>query len=145
MVEFEILSSHLHMARWHEAKIEQHTQDLDALQEASAKLKERLAALDQVLILVKEGLHISVFNSYQCLSLSPGGSPCNLLSLQALFLCPCQCSFGMDCGMNHQQWPASNVQGIPLCPGGCPISHRGASPTATPSRERRCLAQPGRE
>lgn len=55
MVEFEILSSHLHMARWHEAKIEQHTQDLDALQEASAKLKERLAALDQVLILVKEG------------------------------------------------------------------------------------------
>ncbi len=49
MVVFEILSSHLHMARWHEAKIEQHTQDLDALQEASAKLKERLAALDQVL------------------------------------------------------------------------------------------------
>lgn len=48
MVVFEILSSHLHMARWHEAKIDQHTQDLEALQEATAKIKERLLALDQV-------------------------------------------------------------------------------------------------
>lgn len=47
MVVFEILSSHLHMARWHEAKIDQHTQDLEALQEAIAKTRERLAALDQ--------------------------------------------------------------------------------------------------
>ena len=48
MVVFEILSSHLHMARWHEAKIDQHTHDLEALQEAGAKMRERLLALDQV-------------------------------------------------------------------------------------------------
>ena len=48
MVVFEILSSHLHMARWHEAKIDQHTHDLEALQEAGAKMSERLLALDQV-------------------------------------------------------------------------------------------------
>ena len=51
MVVFEILSSHLHMTRWHEAKIDQHTHDLEALQEAGAKLRERLQALDQVSIL----------------------------------------------------------------------------------------------
>ena len=48
MVVFEILSSHLHMARWHEAKIDQHTRDLEALHEAGAKMRERLLALDQV-------------------------------------------------------------------------------------------------
>ena len=45
MVVFEILSSHLHMARWHEAKIEQHTHDLDAIQAAGAKMRERLSLL----------------------------------------------------------------------------------------------------
>ena len=82
MVVFEILSSHLHMARWHEAKIEQHTQDLNALQEASAKLKERLAALDQVLILVEEG-SISIcllpFNACPC---HPG--------VHLAICCPCR-------------------------------------------------------
>lgn len=48
MVVFEILSSHLHMARWHEAKIDQHTHDLEALHEAGAKMRERLLALDHV-------------------------------------------------------------------------------------------------
>ena len=48
MVVFEILSSHLHMSRWHEAKIDQHTHDLEALQEAAAKMRERLQSLDQV-------------------------------------------------------------------------------------------------
>ena len=32
MVVFEILASHHHMARWHEARIEQHEHDLEALQ-----------------------------------------------------------------------------------------------------------------
>ena len=45
MVVFEILSSHLHMARWHEARIEQHTRDLDAIQAAGAKMRERLSLL----------------------------------------------------------------------------------------------------
>ena len=45
MVVFEILSSHLHMARWHEARIEQHTRDLDAIQAAGARMRERLSLL----------------------------------------------------------------------------------------------------
>ena len=45
MVVFEILSSHLHMARWHEARIEQHTHDLGAIQAAGAKMRERLSLL----------------------------------------------------------------------------------------------------
>ena len=82
MVVFEILSSHLHMARWHEAKIEQHTQDLDALQEASARLKERLAALDQVLILVKEG------GVSRC-SLPFSACPCHP-GVHLAICCPCR-------------------------------------------------------
>ena len=46
MVVFEILSSHLHMARWHEAKIEQHTRNLESIQAAGAKMRERLLLLD---------------------------------------------------------------------------------------------------
>ena len=47
MVVFEILSSHLHMARWLEAKIEQHTHELDSIQAAGAKMRERLLLLDK--------------------------------------------------------------------------------------------------
>ena len=35
------------MARWHEARIEQHTHDLDAIQAAGAKMRERLSLLGQ--------------------------------------------------------------------------------------------------
>lgn len=46
MVVFEILASHHHMARWHEARIEQHERDLEALQAQDQELQARMAALE---------------------------------------------------------------------------------------------------
>lgn len=47
MVVFEILSSHYHMSRWHEERIEQHTTDMEALHTAGLSLRERIDALVQ--------------------------------------------------------------------------------------------------
>ena len=47
MVVFEILSSHYHMSRWHEERIEQHTADMEALHTAGLSLRERIDALVQ--------------------------------------------------------------------------------------------------
>ncbi len=47
MVIFEILSSHHHMLRWHEARIDQHTRDMEALHEAGSSLRSRIDALLQ--------------------------------------------------------------------------------------------------
>jgi hypothetical protein len=45
MVVFEILASHYHMARWHEERIDQHTQDMEVLHEAGTNLRTRIDAL----------------------------------------------------------------------------------------------------
>lgn len=42
MVIFDILVSHFHMVRWHEAALEQHAADLEGLQAASAALRNCL-------------------------------------------------------------------------------------------------------
>jgi len=47
MVVFEILSSHYHMACWHEGRIDQHTRDMEALHTAGTSLRERIDALVQ--------------------------------------------------------------------------------------------------
>ena len=65
MVEFDILVSHWHMSRWHEARLEKHLADLAALRSAHvpAAVAEAVVAISKATLTGEDGHSIGKYLS----------------------------------------------------------------------------------